>query len=121
MTLEFSDFSLVATYVPNAGVMDLKNLPYRVNEWDRDFLHTYVKNLEAAKGKPVILCGDLNVAHEEIDIFGPKGKEKRAGFTKEERQCFDGFLKNHNFVDSFRHIHGKRVKYSYWNLRSGSR
>jgi exonuclease III len=67
----------------------------------------YLKNLEITKKKPVILCGDLNVAHEEIDIFGPKGKEKRAGFTIEERTSFGNFLKGSQFVDTFRHKHGK--------------
>jgi exonuclease III len=61
-------------------------------------------NLEKSKGKPVIWCGDLNVAHNEIDIYGPKGKERRAGFTKEERESFGNFLKNSQFVDTFRHL-----------------
>ena len=117
---EFSKFTLVATYVPNAGVDGLKRLDYRVKEWDVDF-QAYLKKLEVTKGKPVIVCGDLNVAHQEIDIFGPKGKERRAGFTKEERDSFGKFLTQQGFVDTFRHIHGKRVKYSYWNLRSGAR
>jgi exodeoxyribonuclease III len=69
----------------------------------------------------VIVCGDLNVAHHEIDIYGPKGKERNAGFTKEERASFDGFLKNYEFVDTFRELHPQTVKYSYWNLRSGAR
>ncbi len=105
--------------MPNAGVMDLARLPYRVNDWDVEF-QTYLKNLEITKKKPVVLCGDLNVAYEEIDIFGPKGKEKRAGFTIEERRSFGNFLKQ-GFVDTFRHCHGKQVKYSYWNIRSGAR
>ena len=81
----------------------------------------YLKDLELSKNKPVILCGDLNVAHEELDIFGPKGKDKRAGFTPEERASFDTFLKNQGFIDTFRHLHPKQAKYSYWNLRSGAR
>lgn len=80
VTAEFKEFTLVATYVPNAGVQGLDRLGYRVNEWDRDF-QVYLRNLETQNKKPLILCGDLNVAHNEIDIFGPKGKEKNAGFT----------------------------------------
>lgn len=92
-TAEFDSFILVATYVPNAGVDGLKRLDYRVKEWDLDF-QKYLKDLEVNSNKPVVLCGDLNVAHHEIDIFGPKGKEKRAGFTVEERTSFGNFLKN---------------------------
>ena len=101
MTAEFKDFTLVATYVPNAGVMGLDRLAYRVNEWDRDF-QAYLKNLETEKKKPVILTGDLNVAYEDIDICNPKGGDRRAGFTKEERGSFGNFLKNMGFVDTFR-------------------
>ena len=71
-------------YVPNSGVQGLHRLTYRVEEWDVDF-QAYLKELEKDSGKPVVLCGDLNVAHKEIDIFGPKGKDKRAGFTPVER------------------------------------
>lgn len=84
VTAEFDDFSLVATYVPNAGVMKLERLKYRVEDWDVEF-QKYLRELELTSGKPVVLCGDLNVAHNEIDIFGPKGKEKNAGFTPQER------------------------------------
>jgi exodeoxyribonuclease-3 len=80
----------------------------------------YLKNLEVSKKKPLILCGDLNVAHHEIDIFGPKGKEKNAGFTPQERDSFTAFL-NQGFIDTFRHKNPKFAKYSYWNLRSGAR
>lgn len=120
VTLHFEHFVLIAVYVPNAGVDGLKRLDYRVKEWDADF-QDYIKSIEKTTGKPVIVCGDLNVAHQEIDIFGPKGKERRAGFTIEERTSFGNFLKNANFVDTFRELHPKLVKYSYWNLRSGAR
>jgi len=69
----------------------------------------------------VVVCGDLNVAHHEIDIFGPKGKERRAGFTVEERNSFGNFLNRDNFVDAYRHFNPKTVKYSYFNLKSGAR
>ena len=71
-------------------------------------------------GKPVIWCGDLNVAHHEIDIYNPKGKDKSAGFTKEERESFGKFI-DQGFVDSFRFFYPGKTKYSYWNLRSGAR
>ena len=86
ITAEFSNFTLVSTYVPNAGVMGLNRLDYRVKEWDVDFFG-YVKGLES-KGKPVILCGDLNVALNEMDLYGAKGKERNAGYTIEERTSF---------------------------------
>ena len=120
VTVEFDKFDLVAVYVPNAGVDGLKRLDYRVKEWDVDF-QRYLKDTETQSKKPVIVCGDLNVAHQEIDIFGPKGKERRAGFTVEERTSFGNFLKNAEFIDTFRHKYPKLVKYSYWNLRSGAR
>lgn len=90
-TAEFDKFILVSVYVPNAGVDGLKRLDYRVKEWDIDFMK-YLKDLEVNSKKPVVICGDLNVAHNEIDIFGPKGKERRAGFTIEERTSFGNFL-----------------------------
>lgn len=68
----------------------------------------------------MIWCGDLNVAHNEIDIFGPKGKDRSAGFTKEERNSFGNFL-NQGFIDTFRELHPRQTKYSYFNLRSGAR
>jgi len=119
VTAEFDWFTLVAVYVPNAGVDGLKRLNYRTREWDVDF-QAYLNNLEK-RGKPVVICGDLNVAHHEIDIFGPKGKERRAGFTVEERTSFGDFLTRDKFIDTFRHLYPKTVKYSYWNLRSGAR
>jgi exodeoxyribonuclease III len=78
--LEFEKFNLVATYVPNSGVMKLERLGYRTQEWDVDF-QAFCKGLEAETGKPVVVTGDLNVAHRDIDIHGPKGKDRRAGFT----------------------------------------
>lgn len=96
VTAEFADFILVATYIPNAGVDGLKRLKYRVEEWDRDF-QAYLRG----HAKPVIWCGDLNVAHHEIDLHNPKGKERNAGFTKEERASFGAFLES-GYIDTFR-------------------
>lgn len=118
ITLEFEDFIIVACYVPNAG-QKLDRLTYRTKEWDVDF-RKYLKNLEQTRNKCVILCGDLNVAHHEIDIWNAKGNKKSAGFTVEEREEFTNLL-NLGFVDSFRRLHPKEAKYSYWNLRSNAR
>lgn len=85
LTMEFKEFTLVSCYTPNAGE-GLKRLDYRVEEWDKDFFE-YIKNLRS-KGKPVILCGDLNCAPQEIDIYDPKGKAKLPGFTPQERSSF---------------------------------
>ena len=79
ITAEFNQFIIVMTYVPNAGE-GLKRLKYRVDEWDKDFFD-YIRRIEVERGKPVIVTGDLNVAHKEIDIYDTKGKEKIPGFT----------------------------------------
>ena len=79
ITMEFKKFVLVATYVPNAGE-GLRRLDFRINEWDAEF-HAYLKELESKTGKPVILAGDLNVAHNEMDVYDTKGKEKVPGYT----------------------------------------
>jgi exodeoxyribonuclease III len=118
ITVEFDKFIVVACYVPNAG-QKLDRLDYRTKEWDLDF-RAYLKNMEQIKQKCVILCGDLNVAHKEIDISNPKGNLRSAGFTVEERKEFTNFLEM-GFVDSFRQLHPTEVKYSYWNMRSGAR
>lgn len=108
LTLEFEKFYLVACYVPNAG-QKLVRLAYRTKKWDPDFKN-YLDDLK--KSKHVILTGDLNVAHNEIDISNPKGNERSAGFTIEERTEF-GKLLNDGWIDSFRHLYPKEVKYRY--------
>lgn len=113
---EFEDFYLVNTYVPNSG-NGLVRLEYR-EEWDRDF-QNYLKNL--AKTKPVILCGDLNVAHQAIDLKNDKSNyNKTAGYTQIE---IDGMsrLLDSGFVDSFRHFYPDKEVYSYWSYRFNSR
>ena len=117
ITLEFEKFFLVGVYVPNSGAT-LKWQDYRTNEWDLDF-RAYLKDLER-RGKPVILCGDMNVAHQELDIFDPKRNEKMACFTKEERQSFSNFVKL-GFVDTFRELYPGKIKYSFWDIRDKSR
>ncbi|CAA9998400.1 unnamed protein product, partial [Nesidiocoris tenuis] len=116
ITAEYDKYFLVATYVPNAG-QGLKTLPKRMN-WDNLFLD-YLKSLDAKK--PVILCGDLNVAHQEIDLANPKTNKKSAGFTQEER---DGMTKmlSEGFVDSFRQLYPDRSQaYTFWTYMSNAR
>ena len=100
--------------MPNAGE-GLKRLDYRIEEWDRDF-QDYLTSL--SKTKAVILAGDLNVAHNEIDIYDTKNKEKVPGFTPQERQSFGHFLAKSGFVDCFRHFNPTVQKFSFWSMRA---
>ena len=115
ITLEMEEFYLVTCYTPNSQD-GLRRLDYRM-KWEDDFLN-YIKQLDAKK--PVILCGDLNVAHEEIDLKNPKTNRKNAGFTDEERQKMTQFL-NNGFVDSFRTLHPDDPTYSWWSYRFRAR
>ena len=110
ITLEFDDFYLVNVYVPNSK-RDLSRLPYRCQEWDVDFLK-YIKNLE--KKKPVVFCGDMNVAHQEIDLTYPKANVKNHGFTPEERAGFDRIV-NAGFIDTFREFNQGGGHYTWWS------
>lgn len=116
ITLEFDDFYFVNVYVPNSGE-ELKRLAYRM-DWDQD-LRGY---LSALKGnKSVIVCGDLNVAHQEIDLKNPAANRRSAGFTDEERESFTKLL-DAGFIDSFRHLYpDKKDAYTYWSYRFGAR
>ncbi len=116
ITLEFVGFYLITTYVPNAK-NDLSRLGIRHDVWDKKLLE-YIAALE--KHKPVLMCGDLNVAHKEIDLANPKQNEKNAGFTKEEREGFDNFMA-HGLVDVFRHFYPDKVQYTWWSMRSNAR
>ena len=115
LTTEFADFFLVNTDVPNSK-RELTRLPYR-QEWDRDFL-SYLKDLE--RKKPVIFCGDLNVAHTEIDLANPKSNVRNHGFTVEERAGFTAFV-NAGFVDTFREFEKAGGHYSWWSPFAGAR
>ncbi|NP_001146906.2 DNA-(apurinic or apyrimidinic site) endonuclease, chloroplastic isoform X8 [Zea mays] len=117
VTVEFDDFYLLTAYVPNSGD-GLKRLTYRVTEWDPS-LGNYMKELE--KSKPVILTGDLNCAHQEIDIHDPAGNRRSAGFTNEERESFGTNFLSKGFVDTFRKQHPNVVAYSYWGYRHNAR
>ena len=110
ITAEFEDFYVVTVYTPNSQ-RELTRLEYRM-KWEADFL-TYLNGLKAKK--PVIFCGDLNVAHKEIDLKNPKTNRRNAGFTDEERSCFTTILEN-GYVDTFRYFYPNVTEvYSWWS------
>ncbi len=115
ITLEMPDFYLVCVYVPNAQD-GLKRLDYRM-QWEDDF-RAYLSGLSAKKG--VIVCGDLNVAHNEIDLKNPSSNRHNAGFTDEERGKFNALLAS-GFTDSWRFLNPDTVKYSWWSYRFHAR
>jgi exodeoxyribonuclease-3 len=115
LTAEFADFFLVNVYTPNAK-RDLSRLGYR-QEWDKGFLR-YLKGLE--KKKPVVFCGDLNVAHTEIDLANPKANVHNHGFTPEERAGFSAFVKA-NLVDTFRELEKAGGHYTWWSPMGSAR
>lgn len=122
ITAEFEDYYIVTVYTPNSQNHDENKRPrrldYRTQEWDVDFL-AYVKELETKK--PVVFCGDLNVAHTEIDLANPKTNRKNAGFTDEERGRFDAITEA-GFIDTFRHLYPEaKDRYSWWSYRAGAR
>ncbi len=115
VTLEFEDFYLVNVYVPNSQD-GLRRLDYRMN-WE-DAFRGFVKSLESKK--PVVVCGDMNVAHEEIDLKNPSTNHFNAGFSDEERSKFTELLGS-GFIDTWRFQHPDEVKYSWWSYRGGAR
>jgi exodeoxyribonuclease-3 len=115
ITLEYPLFYLVTVYTPNSQD-GLKRLDYRM-QWE-DAFRAYLKGLEDKK--PVIVCGDMNVAHNEIDLKNPSTNRKNAGFTDEERAKMTQLLDS-GFIDTFRHIHPEAVEYSWWSYRFNAR
>lgn len=116
ITLEYPDYYLITVYTPNSK-QQLERLEYRMN-WEDDFL-AYIKRLD--EQKPVIFCGDLNVAHEEIDLKNPKTNHKNAGFTDEERAKMTALLAS-GFTDTFRYFYpDKEQIYSWWSYRFHAR
>ena len=115
VTLEFGDFFLVNAYVPNSQ-NELKRLDYRMR-WEDDF-RAYLKTLEQTK--PVVVCGDMNVAHEEIDLKNPAANHFSAGFSDEERGKMSELLAS-GFIDTWRYQHPQEVKYSWWSYRMAAR
>ncbi|MDR1739824.1 MAG: exodeoxyribonuclease III, partial [Bacteroidales bacterium] len=116
ITLELPNFYLITAYVPNAKT-DLSRLTFRHDIWDKKLLE-YLKFLE--NKKPIILCGDLNVAHKEIDLANPKQNVKNAGFTPQEREGFDNYMEN-ELTDLFRHFYPDKIQYTWWSMRSNAR
>lgn len=115
ITLEYEDFYLINSYVPNSK-RELERLDYRM-EYE-EALRLYMKELDTRK--PLIMCGDLNVAHREIDLTNPKTNTKNAGFTIEERDAFTRLLDT-GFIDTFRYIKGDEIKYSWWSYMRQAR
>jgi exodeoxyribonuclease III len=116
ITAEYPDFFLVNVYVPNSG-RELLRLGYRTEAWGPAFLK-YLKTLE--KTKPVVFCGDLNVAHKEIDLARPKANVKNAGFTPQERSSFDTYIAA-GFLDTFRELESAGGHYSWWSYMGTAR
>ncbi|AIW39464.1 exodeoxyribonuclease III [Bacillus velezensis] len=116
ITLEFENVFVVNCYTPNAK-RGLERIDYRL-QWEADF-KDYLQKLD--RKKPVILCGDLNVAHREIDLKNPKANRKNAGFSEQEREAFSALL-NAGFTDSFRYLYPDREgAYSWWSYRTNAR
>ena len=115
ITLEMDDFYLITVYTPNSQD-GLRRLDYRM-KWEDDF-QAYLHRLDAIK--PVIVCGDMNVAHQEIDLKNPKTNHKNAGFTDEEREKMTQLLSN-GFIDTFRSLYPEQVTYSWWSYRFRAR
>ena len=115
ITLEMDDFYLITVYTPNSQD-GLRRLDYRM-KWEEDF-QAYLHRLDAIK--PVIVCGDMNVAHQEIDLKNPKTNHKNAGFTDQEREKMTQLLSN-GFIDTFRTLYPEQVTYSWWSYRFRAR
>ena len=115
ITLEMDDFYLVTVYTPNSQD-ELRRLEYRM-KWEEDF-QSYLHKLDEIK--PVIVCGDMNVAHQEIDLKNPKTNHRNAGFTDEEREKMTQLL-NNGFIDTFRTLYPEQVTYSWWSYRFRAR
>jgi len=116
ITLYFNNYNLVTVYTPNSK-RDLSRLAYRQKEWDIDFLK-FLKRIE--NDNPVIFCGDLNVAHKEIDLKNPKTNKRNAGFTDEERSGFDNYI-DAGFIDTFREFNKEEGHYTWWSYMFNAR
>ena len=117
ITVEYKKYYLIHVYTPNSG-QALARLDWRTTIWDRAF-EDLIINLK--KIKPVIVCGDLNVARNPIDLKNPKTNLKTAGYTIEERESFEQILKNTELIESFRHLYPEKIQYSYWSYMRKSR
>ena len=117
IVIEYKKYYILHVYTPNSG-QSLNRLEWRTTIWDRAF-ENYINNLQ--KTKPIIICGDLNVAHQEIDLKNPKTNLKTAGFTVEERESFQKILTNCNLTDTFRKMNPEKIEYSFWSYMRNSR
>lgn len=115
ITLEFNDYYLINCYTPNSGA-ELKRLKYRINEWDVNF-----SNFISTLNKNVIICGDLNVAHYEIDLANPENNTNTAGYTIDERNSFTKLLKKNKLIDVYRYMYPNKRKYTFWSYRGRCR
>ena len=114
--MEFRHFTFINVYFPNGGSGELR-LQYKLQFYE-EFLH-YVRHLRK-QGKKIVICGDVNTAHHEIDLARPKENENTSGFMKIERAWIDGLIKE-GYVDAFRHLHPKEVAYTWWDMKTRSR
>ncbi len=117
IVVEFKKYWVLHVYTPNSG-QALNRLEWRTKTWDRAF-ENYINNLQ--KVKPIIVCGDLNVAHQAIDLKNPKTNLKTAGYTGEERESFQKILTNCNLTDSYRKQNPEKIEYSFWSYMRNSR
>ena len=117
ITIELDKFYLIHVYTPNSG-SSLNRLEWRTNIWDRAF-EKWINELQ--QNKNVIVCGDLNVARNPIDLKNPKTNTKTAGYTKKERISFEKILKNCNLIDIFRKLYPDKIEYSFWSFMRKSR
>jgi exodeoxyribonuclease-3 len=117
IVIEYKKYYILHVYTPNSG-QSLNRLEWRTTIWDRAF-ENYINNLQ--KSKPIIVCGDLNVAHQEIDLKNPKTNLKTAGYTVEERESFQKILTNCNLTDTFRKLNPEKIEYSFWSYMRNSR
>ena len=120
ITVEFSKFVLINVYVPNSKP-DLSRLKFRVEQWEKE-IRNHINKMEQIFNKPMIMCGDLNVAPNEIDLHNPKGSKGKHGFTKEEREAFQKLLDECNLIDAYRYIYPtKGNAYTWWSNFAKSR
>jgi exodeoxyribonuclease-3 len=117
ISIELKKYWLVHVYTPNSG-QGLNRLEYRTKEWDRAF-ELHIKKLQ--EEKPIIVCGDMNVARSENDLARPKTNHKTAGFTDEERESFEKILKSCDLVDSYRYMNPNKIEYSFWTYMMKAR
>jgi exodeoxyribonuclease III len=117
IAIELKKFYLINIYTPNSGEA-LNRLDWRINIWDKTFKN-FIEVLQ--KNKPVVICGDLNVAHKAIDLKNPRTNLRTAGYTIEERNSFDNFLNECELLDAYRILNPDKIEYTYWSYRRNSR